>query len=134
MNKVVLVGNLTHDPEFSQTSGGVSLCRFSIAVNRAFINANGEREADFLNIVTWRGLADTCAKYLHKGSKVSVSGSLQTSSYESKNGEKRYRTDVVADEVEFLSSPKNEAAEPNQAAQKKAKEELVPSKDDGLPF
>ena len=99
MNKVILVGNLTRDPELAQTPSGISVCKFSIAVNRDYTNANGERDADFINIVTWRNLADNCAKYLVKGSKVAVCGSLQTSSYEDRNGEKRYRTDVVADNV-----------------------------------
>ena len=70
MNKCIFVGNLTRDPEHQQTGGGVSYCRFTIAVNRSYTNASGEREADFINIVTWRGLADNCAKYLTKGRKV----------------------------------------------------------------
>ncbi len=137
MNKVILVGNLTRDPELAQTPSGISVCKFSIAVNRDYTNANGERDADFINIVTWRNLADNCAKYLVKGSKVAVCGSLQTSSYEDRNGEKRYRTDVVADNVEFISTKSKEDAEPPQTSKKSVKKtlkELQPTDNDGLPF
>ena len=103
MNKVILVGNLTRDPEASTTNSGISLCRFSIAVNRAYAGANGERETDYINIVTWRGLADNCAKYLSKGSKVCVVGevSLRTWAKEDKHGAS---LEVKAEDVEFLSS------------------------------
>ena len=104
MNKVFLVGNLTRDPELATTNSGVSVCRFSIAVQRRFSNAEGEREADFFNIITWRGQADICAKYLKKGSKCGIIGSLQNRSYEAQDGTKRYVTEITADEVEFLSS------------------------------
>ena len=89
MNKCIFIGNLTRDPEHQTTGSGVSFCRFSIAVNRSYTNSSGEREADFINIVTWRGLADNCAKYLSKGRKVCVVGSLQTRSYDDKDGNKR---------------------------------------------
>lgn len=139
MNKVILVGNLTRDPEYSQTSGGVSLCRFSIAVNRTFTNANGEREADFLNIVTWRGLADNCAKFLTKGRKVAVSGSIQTRTYDDKEGNKRYATDIVADDVEFLGGGNGAGGEGAPSGggfgqAKKPTSELKPIDDEGLPF
>ena len=81
MNKCILIGNLTRDPELSTTGSGISVCKFSIAVNRTFKNQNGEYETDFLNIVTWRGLADNCSKYLIKGSKVAVCGQIQTRTY-----------------------------------------------------
>lgn len=137
MNKVILVGNLTRDPELAQTPSGISVCKFSVAVNRDYTNANGERDADFINVVTWRNLADNCAKYIVKGSKVAVCGSLQTSSYEDRNGEKRYRTDVVADSVEFISTKSKDDAEPPQTPKKSVKKtlkELQPTDDDGLPF
>jgi len=102
MNKVYLIGNLTRDPEHRATTTGISVCTFSLAVNRRFASQDGKKEADFVPIVTWRGLADTCIKYLRKGSQVAVSGSLQTRTYE-KDGVKRYMTEVVADEVEFLN-------------------------------
>lgn len=137
MNKCALVGNLVRDPELTQTQSGISVCRFTIAVNRNFTNANGEREADFINIVTWRTIAENCGKYLVKGKKVALSGQIQTRSYDDKNGEKRYVTEVVADDVEFIGGNSGEASEPKQAAQKPKKKtvgELKPIEDDGLPF
>ena len=104
MNKVYLIGNLTRDPELSETSSGVAFCRFSIAVNRTFTNSDGNREADYFNITVWRGLAENCGRFLHKGSKVAVVGSLQNRTYEDKEGVKRTVTDIVASEVEFLTT------------------------------
>lgn len=103
MNKVFLIGNLTRDPEAATTQNGISYCRFTIGVSRRF---SKEKESDFINIIVWRGLADNCAKYLTKGSKVAVLGAIQTSSYE-KDGQKRYTTDIIGDEVEFLSTRNN---------------------------
>ncbi len=138
MNKCIFIGNLTRDPEHQTTGSGVSLCRFSIAVNRTYANANGEREVDYINIVAWRGLADNCAKYLTKGSKVCVVGSLQTRSYEDKDGNKRYATDIVAEDVEFVSS-RNAGGEgaPAPAEPKstgKSTGGLTPVEDEDLPF
>ena len=105
MNKVYLIGNLTRDPEMRSTSAGIPVCNFSIAVNRRFKNAQtGQQETDFFNIVAWRQLAELCGRYLAKGRKVAVFGSIQTSSYEAQDGSKRTAFDIVADEVEFLSS------------------------------
>lgn len=132
MNKVFLIGNLTKDPELSQTNSGISVCRFSLAVTRRFQNADGEREADFLNIVVWRGQADNCHKFLKKGSKCAVSGSIQSRSYDAQDGTKRYVTEVVADEVEFISTNRN-----NDSSEGKKKAEvsdLEPIDDDTLPF
>ncbi|MBR6773723.1 MAG: single-stranded DNA-binding protein [Clostridia bacterium] len=139
MNKCIFIGNLTRDPEIQTTGNGVSLCRFSIAVNRTYQNANGERETDFINIVTWRGLADNCSKYLSKGSKVCVVGSLQNRSYEDKDGNKRYATDIVAEDVEFISSRGQGDATAMPASQPanrtKKVSELQPVDDgDDLPF
>ncbi len=135
MNKCVLVGNLTRDPEHTTTASGVSICRFSIAVNRNYSNANGEREADFINIVTWRNLADNCGKYLTKGNKVAVSGAIQTRTYEDKDGNKRYSTEVVADDVEFLT-PRGDSAVADKPARPTSKPvmELEPVDDSELPF
>ena len=105
MNKVYLIGNLTRDPEMRSTSAGIPVCNFSIAVNRRFKNAQtGQQETDFFNIVAWRQLAELCGRYLSKGRKVAVFGSIQTRSYEAQDGSKRTAFDIVADEVEFLSS------------------------------
>lgn len=102
-NKVFLIGNLTRKPELSETPNGVSVCKFSIAVSREYSSADGERETDYFNVVVWRGLADNCVKYLDKGRKVCVIGSLQSRSYEDKEGIKRSVVEIVASEVEFLS-------------------------------
>jgi single-strand DNA-binding protein len=103
VNKVFLIGNLTRDPEMRSTQSGVAVCNFSIAVNRRFKNANGQQETDYLNVIAWRQLAELCGKYLAKGRKVAVTGSIQTRTYKAKDGSKRTAWDIVADEVEFLS-------------------------------
>ena len=95
MNKCILIGNLTKDPELTTTTSGVSVCRFTLAVGRKFSNAEGERETDFLNIVVWRALADNCHKYLRKGSKAAVVGNIQTRSYDATDGTKRFITEIV---------------------------------------
>lgn len=104
MNKVILIGNLASDPESRTTSSGVATCTFRLAVQRRFANASGVREADFLPIVCWRQTAELCSKYLLKGRKVAVEGSIQTRSYDAQDGTKRYVTEIIADSVEFLSS------------------------------
>lgn len=141
MNKVVLIGNLTRDPELQTTTGGVSVCRFSLAVTRRFANADGERDADFINIVVWRNQAENCHKYLKKGSKCAVIGRIQTSSYDAPDGSKRYTTDVVADEVEFIStrnggdgSGESYSAPSESKVSKKETAELEEIDDDSLPF
>lgn len=103
MNKVYLIGNLTRDPEMRATQMGVSVCNFSIAVNRRFKREDGTQETDYFNIVAWRQLADLCGRYLTKGRKVAVVGSIQTRTYEAQDGTKRSAFDIIADEVEFLS-------------------------------
>lgn len=142
MNKVILVGNLTKDPELITTNNGVSLCRFTLAVQRRFTTADGEREADFINIVVWRGQADNCYKYLKKGSKAGVVGSIQTRAYDGSDGTRRYATEVVADEVEFLSSKSGSNFEEPTAAPAGSKStgksdtvtKFEPIDDDNLPF
>ncbi len=110
MNKVFLIGNLTRDPEMRSTQSGIPVCNFSIAVNRRFRNAQtGQQETDFFNIVAWRQLAELCSRYLTKGRKVAVLGSIQTRTYEAQDGSKRSAFDIVADEVEFLSSQQSGA-------------------------
>ncbi len=104
MNKVFLIGNLTRDPELSETSGGVSVCHFAIAVNRSYTSSDGERQTDFFNVTAWRGLADTIARYVKKGSKVAVSGSVQIRNYEDNQGNRRTAVDVIAQDVEFLTT------------------------------
>lgn len=104
MNKAVLSGNLTREPEVKTLPSGVTVCTFTLAVGRKFKNANGEKETDFIPIVAWRQQAEAASKYLHKGSKAAVSGSIQTRNYEAQDGTKRYVTEIIADEVEFLDS------------------------------
>ena len=103
MNKVFLIGNLTRDPELTETTSGVSLCRFSIAVNRNYGGADGERKTEFFNVVAWRGLGETVARYAKKGNKVAVSGSIELRNYEDGQGVKRTGVDIVAQDVEFLT-------------------------------
>ena len=103
MNKVFLIGNLTRDPELTETTSGVALCRFAIAVNRSYGSADGERKTDFFNVVAWRGLGETVARYAKKGNKVAVSGSIELRNYEDSQGVNRTGVDIVAQDVEFLS-------------------------------
>lgn len=131
MNKCILIGNLTRDPELTTTSNGVAVCRFSIAVSRRYANSDGERETDFLNIVVWRTLGENCHKFLKKGSKVGVVGNIQSRSYDATDGSKRYVTEIVAEEVEFLST-KAQDGEVKSSGDEVAK--LQPIDDDGLPF
>lgn len=144
MNKAFLIGNLTRDPEVRTTNSGVSVCTFTLAINRRFANQQGVREADFINIVTWRQLADLCGRYLAKGRKCAVVGSIQTRTYDAQDGSKRYITEVVADEVEFLSGAQDGARpartddiplppEPAENAQMRSGE-MQEVDDDELPF
>lgn len=110
MNKVFLIGNLTRDPELTETSSGVSICRFAIAVNRNYTGADGERKTDFFNVTAWRALGETVSRYAHKGNKVAVTGSIELRNYEDNQGNKRTAIDIVAQEVEFLS-PRGNGAE-----------------------
>ena len=138
MNKVILIGNLTRDPELTTTTSGISVCRFSLAVSRRFTNSEGERETDFINVVVWRNLADNCHKFLRKGSKAAVVGNIQTRSYDAQDGSKRYVTEVVAEEVEFVGArvsevegmPSDEGASGEEGGATK----LTPIQDDQLPF
>lgn len=136
MNKVLMIGNLTKDPEHTTTTSGTAVCKMTIAVNRNFTNANGEREADYFNVVAWRTLADNCAKYLEKGKKIAVVGSLQTRSYES-NGEKKYVTEIMADEIEFLTPTDNGAKKPQEPSAPPKRRSIADMQlvdNDDLPF
>ncbi len=107
MNKAILIGNLTRDPELAETKDGIAVCRFSIAVNR-YIRA-GESQTDFFNIVAWRGLGENVAKYCKKGQKVAIVGSIQVRNYEDRDGNMRTAIDIIASDVEFISSLNNNA-------------------------
>lgn len=108
MNRVCLVGRLTKDPELKYTPTGVAVTIFTLAVDRPFTNNSGEREADFIPIVTWRQLAETCANYLRKGRLCAIEGRIQVRSYENNEGKRVYVTEVIADNVRFLESNRNE--------------------------
>ncbi len=103
MNKIFIIGNLTRDPETRTTTSGVSVCSFTVAVSRRFAPQGGEKQIDFFRVNAWRGLADTCQKFLAKGRKVAVMGELQARTYEGNDGTTRLSLDVAADEVEFLT-------------------------------
>lgn len=117
MNKCVIVGNLTRDPELKTTTSGKSVCNFTVAVSRRFSGPSGEREADFIPVVVWGKSAENSAKYLRKGSQCAVSGSIQTRSYEAKDGSRRYVTEVIADEVQFLARAAGSGSSQNQGNQ-----------------
>ena len=107
LNKVVLAGRMTADPELKQTPSGVSVLSFTIAVNRSYVSKNsdqGERQADFINVVAWRNTAEFISKYFRKGSAICICGSIQTRSWQDQQGQRRYATEVVADEAMFVES------------------------------
>lgn len=106
MNKVILIGRLAADPELKKTAGGLSVCTFRLAITRRYTDAQGQRQADFVPVIAWRELGENCHKYLSKGKHAAVVGEIQTRSYDAQDGSKRYVTEVIASEVEFLT-PKN---------------------------
>ena len=145
MNKAILIGNLANDPESRTTASGIAQCTFRLAVQRRFANAQGVREADFLTIVCWRQTAELCSRYLSKGRKVAVEGSIQTRSYDAQDGTKRYVTEIIADNVEFLGSREDGARQggfdapaaapaPAPKPQAPANSGSVEFDDDELPF
>lgn len=137
MNKCLFVGNLTKDPESTTSNNGISICRFSIAVHRKFAQ-EGQTDVDFINIVTFRSLADNCNKYLKKGSKVCVVGALQNRSYTTSDGGTRYVTEIIADDVEFLTpkqdTVKTEIKQKQEAMKDLDELERVEIDSDDLPF
>ena len=103
LNRIVLIGRLTKDPELRHTQSGKAVCAFTLAVDRPYLANNGNREADFINIVVWNKTAENCAQYLAKGKLAAVDGRLQIRSYDGQDGQRRYVTEVIADNVRFLS-------------------------------
>ena len=139
MNKVMLIGNLTRDPELQTTNNGKSVCRFGLAVQRRFTNSDGERDADFFNITVWGIPGENCHKYLKKGSKCGVIGRIQISSYDAADGSKRNSTDIIAEEIEFIGSRSGSeegGSSYSAPSQPKAKQtaELEEIDDDSLAF
>lgn len=129
INSVILVGRLTRDPDFSYTQSGIARCRFTLAVDRPYSNASGEKETDFIDIVCWRKIAESSSKYLRKGLLTGVVGSLQIRSYETQDGQKRKATEVQANEVRFL-----EWAKPSAQAENTATDDDDNFDPDDLPF
>lgn len=129
MNQLTIIGNLVREPELSETAGGTAVCRMTVAVNRS----HGADGTDFFNVTAWRGLAETCAKYLRKGKKVCVVGSIQFRNYEDREGIKRTAADVMAQEIEFLSPATVEAEKPVSRTQK-TRQASMEEIDEDLPF
>lgn len=142
MNKAILVGRLTRDPELKTTGSNVSVCNFTIAVNRRFRNAEGNYDADFINCVAWRQQAEFLARFFTKGRMVGIVGSIQTRNYDREDGQKVYITEVVADEISFVDSKSQSDFTPGASQNNSAPSEsfgaadgFVPMPaDDDLPF
>lgn len=113
INSMVLVGRLTKDPELSYTPSGIPMTRFTVAVNRAFSNQQGEREADFINCIAWRKQAENLANFMKKGSLIGIEGRIQTGSFEGQDGKRVYTTDVVADSIQFLEPRSQQSGQSN---------------------
>lgn len=142
MNRVVIVGRLTRDPDLRYTSNGVAVANFNVAVNRPFKNQNGEQEADFIQCVTWRKQAENLADYMKKGSQIGVDGRVQTRSYDAQDGKKVFVTEILAESIQFLES-KNTSNNSSNTQQPKQQEqpqsfeqagEQINIQDDDLPF
>lgn len=139
LNKVILIGRLTRDPEMSYTTSGAPKLRFTLAVDRPYKNQQGERSADFIDVACWRQLAEHCNKYLRKGLMTAVVGRLEIRPYEAQDGQKKKIVEIIADEVRFLEWPKDGAA-PQQQQQHNSgfedfgKEIDLEDEDNDLPF
>lgn len=129
MNKTFFIGNLVRNPEEYATKNGTTICKFDIAVNRDYTNEDGDRVTDYFPVIVYGRRAETCVKYLEKGNKVAVCGSIQNRQYENKNGYKVTVTEIIAEDVEFLSYKKKEGSE-----DKAFKRELEKVEDNQLPF
>ncbi|MDN9012805.1 single-stranded DNA-binding protein [Brevibacillus laterosporus] len=136
LNRVILIGRLTKDPDMKYTPNGVAVTTFTIAVDRRFSGQSGEKETDFIGIVAWRQLADLCTNYLRKGKQCAVEGRLQTRSYDNKEGKKVFVTEVVADNVQFLGSRDGQAQQSNSRSfdDPFASDKPINISDDDLPF
>lgn len=134
INRVVLVGRLTKDPELRYTPNGTAVARFTLAVNRPFMNQEGERETDFINVVVWRKAAENVANYLNKGRLAGVDGRLQTRSYENNEGRRVYVTEVVAESVQFLEPKGTRENGSNRANDTNQSYYDDPFADDGAPI
>lgn len=136
MNKCIFIGRMAADPELRTTQSGISNCNFKIAVQRKFKDNNGERQADFFNVVAWRQTADFVARYAHKGDMIAVEGSMQNRNYTAQDGSKRYITELIADNVEMCGSAQNKqnVSQTVQQAQETFGAGFTVVEDDDLPF
>jgi single-strand DNA-binding protein len=141
LNRVILIGRLTKDPELRYTPTGVATCSFTLAVDRTFSGSDGKKETDFINVVVWRQLAETCANYLRKGRLTAVEGRIQVRNYDNNEGKRVYVTEVVADNVRFLEKPEQggQQVERQEQASGKSKDPFFDDKpidisSDDLPF
>ena len=127
LNKAMIIGNLTRDPESRTTPSGQAVCNFGVATNLIWTDANGDKQerAEFHNVVAWRKLAEICSQYLKKGSKVYIEGRLQTRDWEGQDGVKRYTTEIIASEMQMLDSKQDNQQEPTQHYQQ-AKQKVSP--------
>lgn len=132
MNKVILIGNLTKEPEMRYTQNGTAVCTFTVAVSRRYASKDGNRETDFFPVVAWNKLGEICGAYLSKGHKAAVVGELQTRSYEAKDGTKRYITEIMAEQVDFLT-PRNDRQQ-NAAQATPEVDGFTEICDENLPF
>lgn len=132
LNRAILIGRLTRDPEMRYTPSGVAVTTFTLAVDRPFTNNNKEKETDFINIVTWRQLAETCANYLRKGRLAAIEGRIQVRNYDNNEGRKVYVTEVVADNVRFLES--NGGGQETHRQEQQTQQPQDPFQDDGKPI
>ena len=128
MNKVELIGRLTKEPEIRLTSNQTQFCNFTIAVDRRFKDANGQRQADFINCVAWKNTAVFIQKYFRKGNRIGLTGSIQTRSFDDQNGQKRFVTEVIVDEAEFVESqPSQPQQEPQTQTQQEPAQQFEPN-------
>lgn len=134
MNKVIITGNISRDPEAFTTQNGISRSMFDVAVQRRTKNQDGKYDVDFLRVVAWRKTADFCNKYLAKGRKVAVEGSIQTRSYDAQDGSKRYVTEIIADHVETLTSANTDNSPTPPPSREDKAENFTEVEDDDLPF
>ena len=140
INRVVLVGRLTKDPEARTTPSGVTVCNFTVACDRPYVKQGEERQADFINCIAWRQTGEFVSKYFVKGNRIALDGSIQTRSWDDKNGNKRYATEVVVDHADFAQSKNDGQAAVQTAAQTAPSEPtgdidgFMPIEDDLLPF
>ena len=140
LNSIIIMGRLTADPELRSTSSGLSVTSFTVAVDRGYVKAGEEKKADFIPVVAWRQTADFVSKYFRKGSMIAVQGSLQSRSYEDKNGNKRVAYEIIADQVSFCGSKADsgtgsyDSVSPSSSNNSRADDFSSVVEDDDLPF